>query len=283
MQRSPIGSLAVGLGVGALALVGPILVAGSAHATDDAKNTCGSARVEWSIDGGKKWSSAGLLGALATKVSVRVVGEVPKSCSYKVSLAAYSADGPTWKTSGTQRYLGSKTVTLDRDHKSAALDISKHAPPCFGQIDLYGNDKVFDGKANPLPHYPDAKYPLDLIAGWNGGKACAPPTTKPPTTAPPTTTPPTTAPPTTAPPTTTKPPTTKPPTTSAPPTTATSTPESTPTDEQRPPSTAADVPGRLAQTGASSGIGRIAGASAAILVAGVGALLLVRRRPGNSR
>ncbi|MFI6580963.1 hypothetical protein [Embleya sp. NPDC050493] len=287
MQRSPIGSLAAGLGVSALALVGPILVAGSAHAADDAGNTCGSARVEWSIDGGKKWSSAGLLGALATKVSVRIVGEVPKSCSYKVSLAAYSADGPTWKTSGTQRYLGSKTVTLGRDHKSAVLDISKHAPPCFGQIDLYGNDKVFDGKANPLPHYPDAKYPLDLIAGWNGGKACAPPTTKPPTTAPPTTPPPTSAPPTSGAPTTAPPtsaaPTTAPPTTAAP-TTAppTTTPEATPSDEQRPPAPAANVPG-LARTGASSGLGRIAGASAAILVTGVCALLLLRRRPNNSR
>ncbi|WP_406290200.1 hypothetical protein [Embleya sp. NBC_00896] len=283
MQRSLTGSIAAGLGVGALALVGPIVVAGSAHAADDAKKTCGSATIEWSIDGGKKWSGAGLLGALSTKVSVRIVGEVPKSCQYKVSLAAYSADGPTWKTSGTQRYLGSKTVTLSRDHKTAALDISKHAPPCFGQIDLYGNDKVFDGKANPLPHYPDAKFPVDLIAGWNGGKACAPPTTKPPTTAPPTTTPPTTAPPTTAPPSTTKPPTTKPPTKSAPPTSATpSTPESTPTDEQRQPSTDADVPGRLAQTG-GNGVGRIAGASVAVLVAGVGALLLVNRRPRNSR
>lgn len=285
MQRSLTGSIAAGLGVGALALVGPIVVAGSAHAADDGKKTtCPSVTIEWSIDGGKNWSKAGLLGALSTKVSVRLTGEVPKGCPYYISLASYSADGPTWKTSGTQRYLGSKTVTLSRDHKSAELDISKHAPPCFGQIDLYGNNKVYDGKANPLPHYDDAKYPRDLIAGWNGGKACAPPTTKPPTTAPPTTTPPTTAPPTTAPPTTTKPPTTKPPTTSAPPTTtAPSTPETTPTDEQRQPSTAAVVPGELAKTGGGSGIGRIAGASVAILVAGVGALLLVNRRPRNSR
>ncbi|MFI6982234.1 hypothetical protein ACIBSV_27025 [Embleya sp. NPDC050154] len=283
MQRGLTGSIAAGLGVGAFALIAPIAAAGSAHAADDDKKACGPVTIEWSIDD-KTWSKAGLLGALHTKVSVRIAGDVAKSCSYKVSLASYSAEGPTWKTSGIQRYLGSKTVTLSSAHKSAKLDISKYAPPCFGQIDLYGNDKVYDGKANPLPRYPDAKFPVDLIAGWNGGKECAPPTTKPPTTKPPTSAPPTTKPPTTAPPTT-APPTTTPsstaPSSSAPPTTKppTTTP---PSEDQRTPETAPPVTGQLAQTGGNSGIKRIAGASVAILVAAVGALLLIGRRPHRS-
>ncbi|MGW9213930.1 LAETG motif-containing sortase-dependent surface protein [Embleya sp. NPDC055664] len=280
------GRLATGLGVGAVALVATVAGAGPAHAGDGDAKACGTAAIEWSVDNGKTWSKAGLLGSLATKVNVRVAGNVPKSCTYKVTLAAYSADGPTWKTSGVQRFLGSRTVSLTGAHPTAALDISRYAPPCFGQIDLYGNDKVFDGKANPLPRYPDAKFPTDLIAGWNGGKECAPsspkPSTKPPTTAPPTgTAPPTTAVPSTGAPTSKPSPSTSAGTTSKPPSTSpsTSTSASTPPDDQRTPPVSGDVPGQLAHTGASDGVLRIAGASAAVLVSGVGALLLIGRRP----
>ncbi|WP_439678986.1 LAETG motif-containing sortase-dependent surface protein [Embleya sp. MST-111070] len=284
--RSLPGRIATGLGVGAAALAATIATTGPAQAADDDAKACGSVAIEWSVDAGKTWSRAGLLGSLATKVDVRVAGNVAKSCTYKVTLAAYSADGPTWKTSGVQRYLGSRTASLTGAHRGAALDISRYAPPCFGQIDLYGNDKIFDGKANPLPRYPDAKFPTDLIAGWNGGKECAPSSPKP-STKPPTTTPPTTVPPTTAVPSTTTS-TSKPPSpsasasassTHAPDRTATPTSASTPPDDQRTPPASGDVPGQLAQTGASDGVLRIAGASAAVLISGVGALLLIGRRP----
>lgn len=281
-RRSVPRGFAAGLGAGAVALVATVAGAGPAHAADDDAKACGTVAVEWSVDNGKTWSKAGLLGSLATKVSVRIAGNVPKSCTYKVTLAAYSAEGPTWKTSGVQRYLGSRTVSLTGAHRSAALDITRYAPPCFGQIDLYGNDKVFDGKANPLPRYPDAKFPTDLIAGWNGGKECAPsspkPSTKPPTTAPPTgTAPPTTAVPSTSASTSKPSPSTSATTTSKPPSASPST--STPPDDQRTPPVSGDAPGELARTGASDGVLRIAGASAAVLVSGVGALLLIGRRP----
>jgi hypothetical protein len=287
------------LGVGAVALVAPMIVPTVAHAGADSKTKCGSAVIEWSADDGKTWSRAGLLGDLLTKVSVRIADDVPKSCKYSVSLASYSTDGPSWKTSGTQRYLGSDKVSLSGKNKPAKLDIAKHAPPCFGQVDLYGNDKVFDGKKNPLPKYPDAKFPTDMIAGWNGGKKCAPPTTAPPSTAPPTTKPPTTTPPTTTPPTTmpptTRPPTTAPPTTAPPttkPPTATPAPstappttqppvveETTPPEEQRPPVTSPSVPGELADTGADDKLPIYAAASITAVLLGVGTLVLVRRRP----
>ncbi|OPC77453.1 hypothetical protein B4N89_43915 [Embleya scabrispora] len=280
------GRFVTGLGAGAVALVASVAGAGTAHATEDDAKACGTVAIEWSVDDGKTWSKAGLLGSLATKVSVRIAGNVPKSCTYKVTLAAYSAEGPTWKTSGVQRYLGSRTVSLTGAHRGAALDIARHAPPCFGQIDLYGNDKVFDGKANPLPRYPDAKFPTDLIAGWNGGKECAPsspkPSTKPPTSAPPSSTaPPTTAVPSAGPSTSKPSPSTSASATSKPPSTSpsASASASTPPDDQRTPPASGDAPGQLAHTGANDGVLRIAGASAAVLVSGVGALLLIGRRP----
>ncbi|NUU21903.1 MAG: hypothetical protein HOV68_10380 [Streptomycetaceae bacterium] len=147
----------------------------------DPKPKCGPAVIEYSKDGGKTWTRSGLLGGFVPKLKVRLVGTVKKGCEYKVSYASYSAEGPTWKKSGTQGFLGMDTVTLTSKKTSAELDIAKHLPPCYGQVDLYGNGKKFDGKKNPLPHYPNAKFPTNLIAGWNGGKACAP---KPPTKTP---------------------------------------------------------------------------------------------------
>jgi len=285
VHRRVTGSVVGGTGLALLALLTPIVTAGSAHAADK-KSKCAPATIEWSVDGGKTWSKAGLLGGFHGKMRVRIANTVDKSCKYKVTLASYSAEGPTWKTSGRQDYLGSKTVTLRGKGKAATLDITRYLPPCFGQLDLYGNGKIFDGKANPLPRYPDAKYPTEMIAGWNGGKKCAPipPTTSPPTTPPPTSSPPTTT-PTSTPPATTAPPSTAPPV-SSPPTTEPPTTEppvvdedETPQDEQRAPAPAANVPGELAQTGANDSLWRIAGASVALLLSCVGALLLVRTNP----
>ncbi|MEU8921474.1 hypothetical protein AB0D10_11155 [Kitasatospora sp. NPDC048545] len=84
-------------------------------------------------------------------------------CDYKVSLASYSTEGPTFAASGTQTFLGSATVTLNRENPQATLDISAYLPKCFGQIDLYPGDQKFDGHSNPLPHYPDIVLPDHLI------------------------------------------------------------------------------------------------------------------------
>jgi hypothetical protein len=133
---------------------------------------CPAAVIEYSKDGGRTWSRSGLLRGFAPKLKVRVVGPVKKGCQYKVSYASYSAEGATWKTSGKQAFLGMDTVTLTSKKTTAELSIAKHLPPCYGQVDLYGNGKKFDGKKNPLPRYPNAKFPTNMIAGWNGGKAC---------------------------------------------------------------------------------------------------------------
>ncbi|WP_345673127.1 LPXTG cell wall anchor domain-containing protein [Yinghuangia aomiensis] len=153
----------------------------STSASAKPKPKCSPAKIEYSKDGGKTWTRSGLIGGFYGKIQVRLVdkSKVEKNCQYKVSLASYSADGPTWKTSGTQRYIGKDTVTLTAKKPSATLDIKKYLPPCYGQIDLYGGGDKFTGAKTP--HYPDKKYPTNMIAGWNGGKACAP---KPPSSSP---------------------------------------------------------------------------------------------------
>lgn len=153
----------------------------SASTKPKPKPKCSPAKIEYSKDGGKTWTRSGLIGGFYAKLQVRLADKtkVEKNCQYKVSFASYSADGPTWKTSGTQRFLGKDTVTLTAKKPSATLDIKKYLPPCYGQIDLYGGGDKFTGAKTP--HYPDKKYPTNMIAGWNGGKACAP---KPPSSSP---------------------------------------------------------------------------------------------------
>ncbi|GAA4978907.1 hypothetical protein GCM10023205_54070 [Yinghuangia aomiensis] len=234
------------------------------------KPSCGRAAIEYSKDNGKTWTRSALLGGFPGKLKVRVPGNVTKGCQYKVSLASYSTQGPTWKTSGTQAFLGMDTVTLTSAKPTGVLDISKHLPKCYGQVDLYGNDTKFDGKKNPLPKYPSIKYPTNLIAGWNGGTACAPKTPKPPATpsvspsvTSPTPTPPAsvTPPPTTPTPTPTKTPSTPPASPSpsasspAPPTaeqTAPQAPAAQDDGQQTVTDQDANAPGSLAHTGASS-------------------------------
>ncbi|WP_436771673.1 LAETG motif-containing sortase-dependent surface protein [Yinghuangia sp. YIM S09857] len=290
MRRSTKKYIASAAGIGAVAIGLPVVATAPAYAAD----RCEKAAVEYSLDGGQTWTSGGRMdGPKADKVAkiqVRLKNEVKNSCEYAVSLASYSAEGPTWSSSGKQAFLGWDTTKLNKQTKLATLDVSEFAPKCYGQIDLYGNGKKYDGVEKPLPHYPDAPFPKDLITAWNGGEKCeTPPTTPPATTPPATTAPATTAPPTSA---TTAPATSKPPTsTSASPSASTSKPPTssapvpTSTDTQAPvgqpevPPTTETAPPALADTGGDSNAPVVIGVSAGVLlVGGAGALLWSRRR-----
>ncbi|NUU20329.1 MAG: LPXTG cell wall anchor domain-containing protein [Streptomycetaceae bacterium] len=148
------------------------------------KPSCAAAVVEYSKDNGRTWSRSGQLREFSGKLKVRLAGKVADSCRYTISYASYDTEGPTWKKSGKLTYLAKDTVTLTGKKPTGELDIAKHLPKCYGQVVLYGNGTKFDGsgKKNPLPKYePGAKpnAPTNLLASWNGGKACAP---KQPTT-----------------------------------------------------------------------------------------------------
>lgn len=196
---------------------------------------------------------------------------VDKSCqgSVDVSLASYTATGGTWETSGTQAFVG-HTQTIPSLSAANRQDLLKVAlpgsagGPCYGQIDLYFGTKVYDGKANPLPHHGD-KNPTpdqrDMITAWNGSDtagSCVTAPPAPPVTSTTTTTPTSPASPASpaAPPSTS--PTTHPgttpstPATTAPPPTPTS---STGTATPGTPATTTSSPGTptLAHTGANVG------------------------------
>lgn len=143
-----------------------------------ADKECPPTKIDYSVDGGRTWTRKGLLGGFYGKIQVRLTEKRPAICRYTVSLASYSAEGPTWSTSGTQRFLGMDTLTLTGKKPTGTLDISKHLPPCYGQIDLYAGSKKYTGKESPK--YGVNKYPEHMIAGWNGGKKCKPTATKPP-------------------------------------------------------------------------------------------------------
>ncbi|MGW1989313.1 LPXTG cell wall anchor domain-containing protein [Embleya sp. NPDC001921] len=283
------------VGVGVLALALPVVMAGTAEAKKD-HDTCARVGVEYSLDGGKHWTTSGRMdGTLVTRIEVRLKDKPKNKCEYAVSLASYNTEGPTWPTSGTQKFLGWDSKKLSKNNPKVTLDVSAYRPTCFGQVDLYGNGKKYDGVANPLPAYPRSTI-ANLITAWNGGDKCAPPTT-PPTTTPPTTKPPTTKPPveTTKPPVeTTKPPveTTKPPTESTKPPVETSKPatsSSAPAVEEtsstppvgKPEVTPVDdtAPASLAETGSDNSSAIVLGASAGVLlVGGLGAFAWSRRR-----
>lgn len=304
MRRSTKKFIASAVGVGAAGLALPVLATGTAHATGD---RCDKAKIEYSLDNGKTWTTKGRMDeALVTKIQVRVSGDIKKGCDYAVSLASYSAEGPTWATSGEQKFLGWDTTKLSKGKKNATLDVTAYAPKCFGQVDLYGNGKKYDGVQNPLPKYPHGKYPTDLITAWNGGKKCD--DTPPPTTAPPTATPTTSkptdegtkTPPPTGTPTTTKPgdegtktpPPTGTPTTSKPSDEGSKTPPPTTTapapggGDETPPEGKPEVPpmtevanAELAETGGNDNMAVIVGSAAgALLVGGAGVLVWNRRR-----
>jgi LPXTG-motif cell wall-anchored protein len=155
-------------GLTGMSLVG--LGAGPAFADTQ---QCGGVQIENSLDGGDSWSTTGRFeGDAPTSISVRLVGTLAEGCEYPVSLASYSAEGPSWESSGEQAFLGWDTTVLSSETPEATLDVSGFAPSCFGQIDLYGNGTKYDGVEGALPHYPDSPTPENLIAAWNGEAPC---------------------------------------------------------------------------------------------------------------
>jgi len=98
----------------------------------------------------------------------------PDFTTCDVSLEGFETHGPTWPTSGPQEDVDFDTVTLTKQHPTATLKIVNKG--CFQQNDLFIGKTRFDGIDGPLPHYPDSNTPTNIIASWNGGEACAPPT-----------------------------------------------------------------------------------------------------------
>jgi LPXTG-motif cell wall-anchored protein len=284
---------------------------GTAQAKGGHDGGCGNVGIKHSVDGGQTWTTDGRINGDTppTTIQVKLSSKPGKGCSYTVSLASYSAEGPDWDSSGHQDFRGWDTVTLSKGKTKATLDVSQYAPQCFGQIDLYGNGTQYDGGTGEghgaLPHFPDSATPTDLITAWNGGHKCddTTPTPTPTDTPTPSDTPTTGTPtpsdtPTTGTPTPSDTPTTTTPTPSDTPTTATPTPSDTPTttpavgDTSSPsPSTGSTAPptgtpsvppasgGDLAETG-GNGTQTLAFAAggAVLLLAGGGAVYFTRRR-----
>jgi hypothetical protein len=163
-------------GLGVVAATAAISVAGTGSALASGlvgSVQCGRASVAYSLDGGSTWATNGWInGSAPARITVRLNGDVEQGCTYPVSLASYSAQGPTWQASGEQAFLGWDTAILNSTQQQATLDVSAHLPSCFGQIDLYGNATAYNGITGALPHYPDSWTPTDLIAAWNGSAPC---------------------------------------------------------------------------------------------------------------
>jgi LPXTG-motif cell wall-anchored protein len=258
------------VGVGSMAAALTVLGTGSAMAASSPHSECGHVSIEHSVDNGASWTTNGRMDGdhMPATVQVRLTGNVEDGCSYPVSLASYSAEGPTWQTSGTQAFLGWDTTTLDSKQPTATLDVSRTAPTCFGQIDLYGNGTKYDGTTGALPHYPDSATPTNLITAWNGGKACSATPTPPAT-------PVNSATPT--------PSATPQPTKSAPAVDSTASPapssSTAPVGTPQVPPTSTKPTGNLAETGGNSTETTvIGGAAAALLVIGGGAVAVTRRK-----
>jgi LPXTG-motif cell wall-anchored protein len=279
------------VGVSAVLVALPVVASGTAYATKGG-DRCERATVEYSLDDGKTWTTKSRMDeALVTKIKVRLKETRKNTCEYAVSLASYGTEGPTWQTSGKQTFLGWDTTKLNKEHPEATLDVSDHKPKCFGQVDLYGNGKKFDGVENPLPKYPNGVFPNDLITAWNGGQKCETPTT-PPSSTPPSTSPSVSA---SASPSTSKPvpstsaPTSGKPSGSATPSTApsSSAPAPVPGDDTPPqgkpevPPLTETAPASLAETGGDGNTGLMIGAAAGVLLVGGAGVLVWNRRRNN--
>jgi hypothetical protein len=116
--------------------------------------------------------------AFMTTVTV-TVKELAEGCSQAFSLNAYSAEGPTWPTSGTQALIDHDSITLDDNTRSGTLSVK--TPECFGQTDFYKGSERFDGDDGALPSYPGTVTPTHLISWSNGGHECTAPSEDPST------------------------------------------------------------------------------------------------------
>lgn len=281
----------------AAALV-PVLGAGTASATTA---ECNAATVQYRIVGadgnvvGADWTSQGGFLQWTTvpgTVQVRLApGQtVADGCTYPVSLAEYTTEGPNWYTSGHQTMVDKATVYLTKDDLAGSDDkgrtwqkLSVKSPDCYGQIDLYGDDVAYDGKTGeghgPAPYQPDGvNTPYHLIAAWNGGeKECAdkPSDSPSPTPTPSEPTPSTPAGSTPPAEETTPPPTPKP--SATPPTTPDVPPLSSKPPVTPEPSSSDSTP-PLAETGAGAPVGLIAGGAAVVIALGAGAVFAARSR-----
>ncbi len=250
---------------------------------------------DWTSQGGfHQWKDAP--GTVEVRLAPgQTVGD---GCKYPVSLAEYTTEGPNWYTSGLQTlvdhatvYLGAEDLPGSDDAKRTWQKLTVKAPDCYGQIDLYGDDVIYDGKSGdghgPAPYQPDnVVTPYHLIAAWNGGdKSCTPeqPSSPTPPASPPTPDSPS-SPPASQPPAETTPPatsTTPPPGSSTPPTTPDVPPlESTPPTAPAPSPSDSTPP--LAETGSSAPVGPIAAGAAAVIALGAAALYGTRRRARRS-
>ena len=154
------------------ALLAPATVAASGPtlAPQTAQGGCGSSLFSWDVAAGRNDY------AMLT-VHVQAKSAVPEGCSVSFSLNAYTAQGPTWETSGTQALFDHQSVTLSSGSPSGTLTVAE--PPCYGQTDLYTGTAKFDGQDGALPHYPNTVTPNGLIAYSNGGAACEQPSSSP--------------------------------------------------------------------------------------------------------
>jgi hypothetical protein len=181
---TPLGAAARGIvaalvGVPMLLAAAPVLGAGTAAAAD--AGTCDGTltRADLSLsESGTVWSD-GAWGTVATKrVIIRKDVVIPDGCTYSFSFISYETEGPTWPTSGTQRFIDHDTITLSAANRVGTLTVE--APKCFGQVDLYWGTTIYDGGTGaghgPVPKYPDEKI-QGIITGSNGGSACQPPVT----------------------------------------------------------------------------------------------------------
>ncbi|MBV9024360.1 MAG: hypothetical protein JO362_11350 [Streptomycetaceae bacterium] len=268
-----VASLSVVAATAAISVAGT----GSALASELAgSGQCGSVSIAYSLDGGSTWPIDGRInGSAPARITVRLTGDVQQGCLYPVSLASYSAEGPTWQISGKQTFLGWDTTVLNSTQQQATLDVSAHLPSCFGQIDLYGNATKYDGITGALPHFPDSWTPNNLIAAWNGSAPCTQasptPTPSPTPSAPPSPSPsPSPSHPTSHSPSDTKPQPT--PVHTAPPVGS----------PQVPPANQTPT-GSLAHTGSDGTMTAALAASGVALTAlGAGAVVLARRRRSST-
>lgn len=243
---------------------------------------------DWTSQGGfHQWAAAP--GTVEVRLAPgQTVGE---SCKYPVSLAEYTTEGPNWYTSGLQTlvdhatvYLGASDLPGADDTKQTWQKLTVKTPDCYGQIDLYGDDVIYDGKSQdghgPAPYQPDnVVTPYHLIAAWNGGESsCTPGQPSSPTPPPSPSTP--ASPPASEPPAEE----TTPPATPTPPPATSTTPPTTPDVpplESVPPTTPAPSPSEstppLAETGSSAPVGLIAGGAATVIALGAAALYTGRR------
>jgi hypothetical protein len=113
-------------------------------------------------------------------VTVTANGRLVEGCTFSFSLASYRVEGPTWRTSGRQRFVDHDGAVLDNERPSVSLNV--RTSPCYGQTSFYPGQQVYDGFSGPLPRYPDSPVP-DATVSWSiGGNACEsdPPRVTPP-------------------------------------------------------------------------------------------------------